>query len=70
MSDQHATAGHDAAAAHGDGHDGHGDDHGHGHDAALGPVDWAMWRAGLVGLVAGLVVFAGLVVALGPAFPG
>jgi hypothetical protein len=38
---------------------GHGSSHGHGegHDeAALGPVDWPAWGAGLLGVALGLAV--------------
>ena len=46
------------APAHGDGAGadaGHG---GQGHGAALGPVDWPAWGAGLLGIAAGLLVAA------------
>ncbi len=46
------------AAAHGDGADAgaaHGD---HAQGAPLGPVDWPAWGAGLLGIVAGLLVAA------------
>ena len=33
------------------------DDHGHG-EAALGPVDWAVWSYALIGVAAALVVVA------------
>jgi hypothetical protein len=40
--------------------DGHGSSHGHdesGHDeAALGPVDWPAWGAGVLGVALGLAV--------------
>lgn len=48
---------HGAAPAAG-GHD----DHGHAADT-LGPIDWRMWGIGLLGVVAALVVAAGLVLA-------
>ena len=38
---------------------GHGSSHGHGEghdDAALGPVDWPAWGAGLLGVALGLAV--------------
>ena len=38
------------------------DDHGHNPDA-LGPIDWRMWTVGAAGLVVGLIVTAGFVVA-------
>ncbi len=65
MSDPHATdaPGHPAAAG-GDHHDpaDHGDDHGHddhGHaEAPLGPVDVAVWGAGILGLAIAVVVAA------------
>lgn len=64
MSD-HGT--HGAPAAHGTGHDdGHGhDDHG---AAKLGPIDWKMWGVGLVGVIAGLIVVAGVVLSTGFVF--
>ena len=47
--------------------DDHGGDHGHddhGHaPGALGPIDWRMWIVGAAGLVVGLIVTAGFVVA-------
>ena len=78
MSDTHDTHGSDehgsaqaAAADHGSADaDAHGD--GHGHDAhggeALGPIDWTMWGAGVVGVVAALIVVAGFVAATGFSF--
>jgi hypothetical protein len=60
--DRHAgdAPGHEGAVAH---HlaDDHGEDHGHddhahGDDAALGPIDTAAWAAGIVGVVIGLVI--------------
>jgi hypothetical protein len=56
---------HGSTSDHGDGH-GH-DDHAHPSDA-LGPIDWTMWRAGVVGVIMGLIVTAGLVVATGFSF--
>ena len=47
--------------------DDHGGDHGHddhGHGAGgLGPTDWRMWGIGAAGLVVGVIVTAGFVVA-------
>jgi hypothetical protein len=40
----------DAGHGHG-GHDEHGE-----HEPALGPIDWAAWGAGLLGVGAGLAV--------------
>lgn len=68
MSDAHSIpdAGHHPASAHdllphdvaADGAHGHDD----GHDAlVLGPIDWRMWAAGVVGVAAGLVVVAAFV---------
>lgn len=59
--------------------DQHGDDHGqdtdgraqdaHGHDdQGLGPIDWTMWGAGVLGAGAALIVTAGFVVATRFAF--
>jgi hypothetical protein len=49
---------HDATTAH------HADAHDGGHDAdALGPIDWAMWGVGVVGVVAALVIVAGFALA-------
>ncbi len=62
----HAVAGvHGSTADHGDGH-GH-DDHGH-QDQSLGPIDWAMWGVGALGVIIGLIMTAGLAVATGFAF--
>ena len=45
----------------------HGDDHGHDDHAhaseALGPIDWAMWGVGVVGVIAALVIVAGFALA-------
>jgi hypothetical protein len=74
MSDEHASdphasdvPGHDGAAAH-HATDDHGDDHGHddhahGDGDALGPIDGFAWGAGLVGVIAGLIVVIAFVVA-------
>jgi hypothetical protein len=47
--------------------DDHGGDHGHddhGHaPSTLGPIDWRMWIVGAAGLIVGLIVTAGFVVA-------
>ena len=55
-----------AADAHaGDEHSPHGthDAHADGHaPAALGPIDWKAWLAGLVGVGAGLLVAAALLI--------
>lgn len=56
MTDRHASdamAGPHGAGDHGEDH-GH-DDHAHGDDAP-GPVDPVAWGAGLVGILAGLLV--------------
>ncbi len=52
---------HGAAADHGD------DEHGHDTDS-LGPIGWSMWGAGVLGVIAALIVTAGFVVATGFAF--
>ncbi len=71
MSDMHGTNGpeqHGSAHAAADDH-GSADDHAdaHGHDdhggEALGPIDWRMWGAGVVGVVSALIVVAGFVAA-------
>ena len=51
---------HGSTDDHGEDH-GH-DDHGHG-PSTLGPVDWRMWIVGAAGVVVGLIVTAGFVVA-------
>ena len=51
---------HGATEDHGVGH-GH-DDHGYA-PGALGPIDWRMWIVGAAGLVVGVIVAAGFVVA-------
>ena len=56
------TSAHEAADDHGGDH-GH-DDHGHGaEEGALGPVDTFAWGAGLVGVLAGLLVVIAFVLA-------
>ncbi|MEO8228280.1 MAG: hypothetical protein ABI628_00810 [Chloroflexota bacterium] len=58
MSQPHASDPPMAGEPHGLGDHGstHGhDDHGH-EDAALGPVDWAAWGAGLLGVALGFAV--------------
>jgi hypothetical protein len=53
--------GHDGAVTHHETTD-HGEDHGHDDhahgDEALGPIDVAAWGAGVVGLVAGILIAA------------
>ena len=70
MSDHASAATNDPGAHDAGGHDAGGHDAGgHGHEAdSLGPIDWAMWAAGAVGVIAALVVTAGLVAATGFAF--
>lgn len=53
---------HGATADHGEGH-GH-DDHAHA-SAGLGPADWPMWGAGVLGVALALAVTAALVLATG-----
>lgn len=62
MTDRHTgdSPGHEAAVAH---HrtDDHGadhghDDHAHGEEEALGPIDLAAWGAGILGLAVALVI--------------
>jgi ABC-type Zn2+ transport system substrate-binding protein/surface adhesin len=54
---------HDADVAHhADQHDAEHDAHAH-HEGSLGPVDWRMWIAGVLGVVAALVSVAGFVAA-------
>jgi hypothetical protein len=52
--------------------DDHGGDHGHddhGHaQTALGPIDWRMWIVGVAGLLVGVIVTAGFVIATNFAF--
>ena len=62
--DQHAIdlPGHEGAIAHHDAGD-HGEDHGHDDHAhadeeALGPIDLMAWGAGLLGVVAAVVIAA------------
>ena len=57
MSDHDADVMH-----HADAHDAEHDAHAH-HDGGLGPIDWPMWLAGILGVVAGLVTVAGVVAA-------
>jgi hypothetical protein len=61
MSDHDPAPAHHADA-HDAGHDsGHGD---HGHDeGSLGPVDWPMWGAGVLGVVAAIVTTVAVVAA-------
>ncbi len=61
MSDDDATTAHHADA-HPDANDGGHDDHGHDADT-LGPIDWAMWGVGVLGVVAALMVVAGFALA-------
>ena len=57
--DAHATPGHGAADPHHDaGHGGHG-------GAALGPIDWRRYAAGLLGAAMGLAVAAVMAVTTG-----
>jgi hypothetical protein len=59
---------HDADAAHhADQHDAEHDAHGHD-EGTLGPIDWRMWFAGVLGLVAAVVTVAGVVAATGFSF--
>jgi hypothetical protein len=62
MSDHDADVGH-----HADQHDAEHDAHA-GHGAGLGPIDWRMWFAGVLGVIAGLVTIAGFVYATGFSF--
>lgn len=61
----HAPAGHDGAhgAPHGAADDGPG---GHGEAAKLGPVDWASWGAGILGIAAAAIVTICLYLASAP----
>jgi ABC-type Zn2+ transport system substrate-binding protein/surface adhesin len=59
MTDHYADVAH-----HADQHDAEHDAHAH-HEGALGPIDWRMWFAGVLGVVAGLVTIAGMVAATG-----
>ena len=52
---------HHATDDHGEDH-GH-DDHAHGGEDALGPIDSFAWGAGLLGVVLGLAVVAAFVLA-------
>jgi hypothetical protein len=58
MSDHATTAAHDA---------GHHDEHGHAADT-LGPIDWKMWGAGVLGVIAALAVVATFVISTGFVF--
>ena len=59
---------HDQAAMHhADTHDAGHDEHGHD-GGALGPIDWAMWGAGLLGVIIAIVTVAAVVAATGFAF--
>ena len=62
MSDHDADVMHHADE-HDDEHDAHAQ-----HDGGLGPIDWRMWFAGILGVVAGLVTVAGVVAATGFSF--
>jgi len=70
MSSKHETdaPGHAGATAHHETTD-HGDDHGHDDHAhaedPLGPIDVAAWGAGVLGVVAGLLIVACFMVATG-----
>jgi hypothetical protein len=60
--DDHAPAHEPDDAGHGHaGHDEHGE-----HEAARGPIDWAAWGAGALGVGAGLVVAVCLYIATSP----
>lgn len=66
MSDHSAPAAHGGHDDQADAHGGHGD---HGdHGPVLGPIDWKMWGVGVLGVIAALVVVAGMVAATGFAF--
>ncbi len=58
MTDAHASDPPTAGTPHG--LDDHGEDHGHDDhahaDEALGPIDWPAYRAGLLGVVIGLII--------------
>ena len=59
---------HDAPAMHhADTHDASHDAHGHD-DGTLGPIDWPMWGAGILGVIVAVVTVAAVVVATGFAF--
>ena len=63
MTDHDAIAQHDAQT-HVNAHTAlSDDDHGHG-EAALGPIDWAAWAYGLLGVAAGALVLIGMWVAI------
>ena len=59
--DAHPAPAHGSAPANPAPGDGHGE-HGHAADT-LGPVDVRMWAVGVLGVIAAVVVTAGLVVA-------
>jgi hypothetical protein len=61
--DEHPDAHAPDADGHAHGHEEHGghDEHAD-HGTALGPIDWAAWGAGIVGIAAGLAVAAALYV--------
>ena len=52
---------------HADTHDASHDAHGHD-DGTLGPIDWPMWGAGILGVIVAVVTIAAFVVATGFAF--
>jgi len=58
-----AMAGPHGLGDHGEDH-GH-DDHAHGDAEALGPINVWAWGAGLIGIIAGLIVAAVLAVGAG-----
>ncbi len=62
--DEHPQSHEPDEAGHAHGHEEHAghDEHG-GHDVALGPIDWAAWGAGILGVGAGLAVAVCLFVA-------
>jgi hypothetical protein len=62
MSDHDAPAMHHADT-HDEGHDAHGHE-----DGALGPIDWTMWGAGVLGVIVAIVTVAAVVVATSFAF--
>ncbi len=57
--DPHAPS---AADAHGTGHAGGHDEHGHPADT-LGPIDWQMWAVGVLSVAVALLMTAGFVLA-------
>jgi hypothetical protein len=60
--DHHMVGLHESADDHGDDH-GH-DDHAHGGDEALGPIDVTAWGAAVLGIVLGLIVLVALIQAV------